>query len=95
MTSEPKYTPKSELTLSAGPEDFLADSGALTEAISDPAARALARREPCACGGEITALPADDIAPRVALHNRSLQHWAWRWARDITESELRALSGDR
>lgn len=42
MSVEPKYTPKSELTLSAGPEDGLDHSGALTEAITTAEERALA-----------------------------------------------------
>lgn len=39
------------------------------------------RRERCACGGEIYAsvtAPADRIAQRVAAHNATPAHAAWR-----------------
>jgi hypothetical protein len=63
VTSEPNYTPKSELTLSAAPENLQVPSGPLTDLRSE----------------------RDPLTPELI---RELEP-------AVTESELRALWGDR
>jgi hypothetical protein len=80
----PVATPKTDLLLSAVPELEPVAEGSPAD-----------RVEPCACGGESSA-PAWECSRRaVAFHQAGLQHQEWRWRQGITESELRAMWGDR
>lgn len=80
----PLATPKSILTLSARPEEVLAHRGS-----SEP------RIEPCVCGGSIVIWPGESIGAAIRAHQTTLLHETWRWKAGITETELRALWGDR
>ncbi len=70
MTTEPNYTPKSYLTLSAGPENLQVPSGPLTDLRSE--------RDP------VTPRLIAELAPGKVIAEV-----------EVTESEWRALWGDR
>ncbi|HEV8282341.1 MAG TPA: hypothetical protein VGQ02_10800 [Candidatus Limnocylindrales bacterium] len=84
----PKYTPKSELSLSAGPEELPVPSGpvAVLRSERDPLTPALIRELADVCDCDYS---------RGNSGGRCVECGRYVYASLIPESELRALWGDR